>query len=210
MKQNQPPHPYTGPRVLVPLNVEALVVTRLINNEKIFSTAPRSYVSLSRYGSLGPMPFAYGTGGPHPLIGVTLHWVLPDALKHGVARIAKTKRLSPDRINTNVANILRSIVSQKLPGYFHEISKTIDIGDNLRIKLIGRQALITLKLFAATPSYSKHTNDLRSLKPKKNEIEEALRFILSIDDNSLRREDLGIVLKEIGFELNEFIGKIKK
>ena len=121
---------------------------------------------------------------------IDLLWpnTLPDSLKHGVARVAKIRRLSPDWINTNVANILRRTGPHKLPEYFHEISKTIDIGNNLRIKLIGRQALITLKLFAATPSYAKHTTDLRSLKPKNNEIEEALRFVLSIDNNSLRRQ----------------------
>ncbi|MGD2086876.1 MAG: hypothetical protein PVH61_11905 [Candidatus Aminicenantes bacterium] len=93
MKQDQPPHLYTGPRVLVPLNVEALVVTNLIHKEKNFSTASRNYVSLSRYGSLGPMPFTYSTGGAHPVVGVTLHWVLPDALKHGQ---------SPGKGNTHI------------------------------------------------------------------------------------------------------------
>jgi len=102
---------------------------------------------------------------------------LPTPLENGVAHISKVKRLSPEWMNTNVANILRSArLSKKLPGYFREISRMIKLGDNLKIKLIGRQALIALKLFAATPSYTKHTVDIKCLNPNENEIKEAVRL----------------------------------
>ena len=62
-----------------------------------------------------------------------------------------------------------------------------------------------MKLWAATPSFVKHTNDIKSLKPSKEEIKEAVRFVLSVDNTELRRDDLEIVLSEIGFDLYEFI-----
>jgi len=67
-----------------------------------------------------------------------------------------------------------------------------------------------MKLLASTPSYTKHTDDIRSLNPRKEEIKEAVRFVLSIDDDELRKEDLRIVLKAIGFDFDEFTGNSKK
>jgi hypothetical protein len=62
------------------------------------------------------------------------------------------------------------------PKYFSEISRTLEVSDNLKISLISRQALISLKLYATTPSYRKHTEDLSNLRPSKREITEALRL----------------------------------
>jgi hypothetical protein len=50
------------------------------------------------------------------------------------------------------------------------------------VKLLGRQALIATKLFAATPSFRKHTEDLNELAPDRKEMREALRFVLGLDD----------------------------
>ena len=130
---------------------------------------------------------------------------LPVGLQNGIAHISKTKKLSPEWINNNAATILRKVKPLRLPAYFSELSRTIDIAANLKINIVGRQALLGLKLWAATPSFTKHTNDLKSLKPGKKEIKEAVRFVLSIDNNELRRDDLKIVLKKIGFDFNEVI-----
>jgi len=141
-------------------------------------------------------------------IDLILPEILPAALKEGIAHVSKAKRLPPEWINTNAANILKKLKPTKgLPEYFNETSRTIDIGDNLKITLIGRQALIGMKLLASTPSYTKHTDDIRSLNPRKKEIEEAVRFVLSIDNDELRKKDLRIVLKAIGFDFDEFTGK---
>jgi hypothetical protein len=144
-------------------------------------------------------------------IDLLLPEILPAALKEGIAHVSRAKRLPPEWINTNAANILKKLKPTKgLPEYFNEISRTIDIGDNVKISLIGRQALIGMKLLASTPSYTKHTDDIRSLNPRKEEIEEAVRFVLSIDNDELRKEDLRIVLKAIGFDFDEFTGNTKK
>jgi len=144
-------------------------------------------------------------------IDLLLPEILPATLKEGIAHVSRAKRLPPEWINTNAANILNKLKPTKgLPEYFNEISRTIDIGDNVKISLIGRQALIGMKLLASTPSYTKHTDDIRSLNPRKEEIEEAVRFVLSIDNDELRKEDLRIVLKAIGFDFDEFTGNTKK
>ena len=86
---------------------------------------------------------------------------LPDSLKKGIVHVARAKRLGPEWLNTSLANMLSTAAgSVKVPEYFNEISRTLDVSDNLKIGLISRQALISLKLYATTPSYRKHSKDL--------------------------------------------------
>ena len=63
--------------------------------------------------------------------------------------------------------------------------------------------LISLKLYASTPSYSKHTADLNRLGPNAAEITEAVRFVLSIDGTDVRKDDLRIVLKDLRFDFDD-------
>ena len=84
------------------------------------------------------------------------------------------------------------------------------MAENLKISVIGRQALISLKLYAATPSYSKHTADMRQLRPNGAEITEAVSFVLSVDDTEVRKDDLGVILKELGFDFNDIYRKIER
>jgi hypothetical protein len=130
---------------------------------------------------------------------------LPVALKNGIVHFSKAKRLPPEWINNNAADILKKVSLSRLPEYFNETSLAIDIAGNLKLNVLGRQALLSLKLWAATPSFAKHTNDIKSLKPNKKEIKEAVRFVLSVDNTEPRRDDLEIVLREIGFHAHEFI-----
>jgi hypothetical protein len=85
-----------------------------------------------------------------------------------------------------------------------------ETGENLNIRVIGRQALISMKLFAATPSFAKHTRDLGRLGPSEVEITEAVRFVLSVDSHESRQDDLRIILKELGFDFDELHKKIHK
>jgi len=129
---------------------------------------------------------------------------LPDSIKRGIAHVGRVKKLGTEWLNTSLANMLSKVTgSVELPEYFGEISRTLEVSDNLKIGLISRQALISLKLYATTPSYRKHTEDLNNLRPSKREITEALRFVMSIDDSDLRKDDLRFVLKDLGFEFDE-------
>ena len=95
---------------------------------------------------------------------------------------------------------MKSKRSGVLPEYFNEIARTIEVDKNLRISIVGRQALISLKLYAATPSYSKHTTDISRLEPNVTEITEAVRFVLSFDNTGVRKDELRFILKKIGFD----------
>jgi hypothetical protein len=136
--------------------------------------------------------------------------VLPEQIINGVAHIGKIRRLSSGWLNSNAANIfLKTKRSVVIPEYFNEISRTIEVDENLRIRLIGRQALISLKLYAATPSYSKHTTDINRLEPNVKEIIEAVRFVLSLDGTEVRKDDLRVLLKETGFDFDDLYKTIK-
>ena len=129
---------------------------------------------------------------------------LPDSIKKGIVHVGRAKKLGAEWLNTSLANMLStSARSVKLPKYFSEISRNIEVADNLKIGLISRQALISLKLYATTPSYRKHTEDLSNLRPSKREITEALRFVMSIDHSDPREDDLRIVMNEWGFDFDE-------
>jgi hypothetical protein len=136
---------------------------------------------------------------------------LPDSIKNGVAHVGRVKKLGTEWLNTSLANMLSKVTaSSKLPEYFNEISRTIDLSDNLKISLIGRQALISLKMYATTPSYRKHTLDISNLRPDKREMSEAIRFVLSIDNSDPRKDDLSIVLKDLGFDFDEIQSELEK
>jgi hypothetical protein len=130
--------------------------------------------------------------------------VLPSSIKNGIAHIGRVRRLGPEWLNTSLATMLSEVIgTKKLPEYFSEISRVIEVPDNLQISLIGRQALISLKMYAATPSYSKHTIDLKKLHPGWGEISEAVGFVMRVDNTNLRKDDLRVVLKEVGFDFDE-------
>lgn len=87
-----------------------------------------------------------------------------------------------------------------------------DIIENLRllsewlgVKYPAEAFELTVVGGAATPSHAKHTTDIKNLQPARQEISEAVRFVRSIDNSELRKDDLRIVLREAGFDFNEFI-----
>ena len=45
--------------------------------------------------------------------------------------------------------------------------------------------------------------DLSNLRPSKKEVVEAARFVMSIDGSDPRKDDLRIVMKEMGFDFDE-------
>jgi hypothetical protein len=137
--------------------------------------------------------------------------VLPEPIANGAANIARIRRLAPGWLNSNVAYMLsQTKASKALPEYFNEISRCIEVGKNLRICLIGRQALISLKLYAANPSYRTHSDDIRRLGPNAAEITEAVRFVLTMDSTEVRRDELNIVLRDLEFDFDEIQREVEK
>ena len=87
--------------LLVPVQVEALVVNNNDRRTTTWSVSARTYSGSDRLLPIDPPPFA--TGNDQPRTGVTLHWLLPDALTvarwHDVAAGATELRAPhvPDR-----------------------------------------------------------------------------------------------------------------
>src|SRR6202012_76204 len=72
---------WAGPRLLVPITVEALVVTSA-GNATQFSVQPLQLNEYNKYGLINPNLFV-DTGMPKTP-GVYLNWALPDGMTQGV------------------------------------------------------------------------------------------------------------------------------
>jgi hypothetical protein len=70
-----------GVPLLVPVEVEALVVNAADRRATRWSVSARGYAGAGNLLPVEPPPFA--SGGDRPRIGVTLHWLLPDGLTVG-------------------------------------------------------------------------------------------------------------------------------
>ena len=75
---------WKGPRLLVPVTIEALVVSKLSQNQA-WAIKPMDYNQIGRFNDVQPNLSAgsTGTGTGIPGQGITLHWALPDGFSHG-------------------------------------------------------------------------------------------------------------------------------
>jgi hypothetical protein len=71
---------WNGPSLLVPVDVEALVVSKLAQNLQ-WSYNRMKYNNAGKFENVRPSMFA---GADKPGVGVTLHWALPDGITHGL------------------------------------------------------------------------------------------------------------------------------
>jgi predicted DNA-binding transcriptional regulator AlpA len=129
---------------------------------------------------------------------------LPPNVREGARVVAWSRNLASAWLETGPAEIFRRVVRPvRFPDYFFESARVIEFGSNLVVEVAGRQALLSLKLYAAGPTTGKHLDDLRALTPDENEIREAIRFVLGVDGSEPRRRDLEIVIAGLGFEPRE-------
>jgi hypothetical protein len=136
---------------------------------------------------------------PHPL---------PETLRQGIRAVAKARRLAADWLNDRAAEVFSTgpyPEINRFPQYFREIARTFSIGNNLKLHIIGRQALISLKLYACNPSIRKHIDDLKTLQPNKEEVKIAARFCLANDSHITSRKDLAAVIRELEFDPDEVL-----
>jgi len=124
---------------------------------------------------------------------------LESVLEQGVAAVARSRGLPPRWLSTSVADIFARLhAPRRWPAYFDEVGFSLPVGGNLLILVAGRQALISLKLFAASPSVAKHVDDLLALEPTTEDLRIAIDFVRSIDSTDVRRDDLRAVLRRLG------------
>src|SRR5436190_3228344 len=81
--------PWSGPRLLVPVTLQALVVNSSYMSDAEWSIAPNDYKNLANFQvPVEPSPFTlqqlFQPNAPGVAwTGVILHWTLPNALTHG-------------------------------------------------------------------------------------------------------------------------------
>lgn len=107
------PFLWNGPSLLVPVNVEALVVSKDARNLQ-WATSKMKYNNAQQYQNVTPSLFA----GEKPEVGINLHWALPDGITHGKQQVDGTEIIyhaAPNRWlviryfdNTSKAWILQS------------------------------------------------------------------------------------------------------
>ncbi len=73
---------WAGPRLLVPMTVEALVVTAA-SNATLFSVQALHLSQYKRFGIISPQPFV---NSGQPAQGVYLNWALPDGMTQGIKK----------------------------------------------------------------------------------------------------------------------------
>ena len=136
---------------------------------------------------------------PHPL---------PEPLKQGIRAVAKARHLAIGWLNDQAAQIFSAGPNpeiKRFPEYFREIAQTFSVGKNLTVHIIGKQALISLKLYACNPSIAKHIDDLKALEPRKEEIKIAAQFCLSEDPHITSKQDLVEVIRKLEFDPDEIL-----
>ncbi len=69
---------WNGPSLLVPVDVEALVVSKLSRNRQ-WAYNRMKYNNAGKFENVRPSMFT----GDKPDVGITLHWALPDGVTHG-------------------------------------------------------------------------------------------------------------------------------
>ncbi len=124
---------------------------------------------------------------------------LPHEIVEGARVVAKAKRLGTDWLNDGLARAVAAATrGRRLPVYFAERAAVVSVAPNLSVSVVGRQALISMKLLAATPSSRKHVDDLRTLEATPEELKKAKAFVVSLDDSTPRIEDLEAILQKLG------------
>jgi hypothetical protein len=134
--------------------------------------------------------------------------VLAPSLREGARVVARSRGLAPAWLETGPAAIFRRLgAPARFPQYFFETVRVVELGESLTVEVASRQALVSLKLYAAGPSTTKHLDDLRALAPGLDEIREAVRFVVEIDGSEPRLRDLEAVVAALGLDPRELVGR---
>lgn len=119
---------------------------------------------------------------------------LPSALKEAIETVGGDFGLSPDWMNTVVASIWEQGVPESLPDDIQWQSY-----GSLEIGLVGRQTLISLKLYATIDQgkQSKHFADLIQLHPTDDELQVAASWVSKQDTSPEFRQFISEAVKYV-------------
>ncbi len=122
---------------------------------------------------------------------------LAPALVEAAQRVGRLLNLPENWLNTGPSEQLKTGLPDGFVGRF--ISR--EFGPALCVHYTGRYDLIHLKLFALVDQWpGKHSQDLRSLHPTKDELLAAARWVAAQDEGPEFPSLLRSVLKELGHE----------
>lgn len=91
-----------------------------------------------------------------------------------------------------------------LPEGFEQRLVTVRISDRLTLRLLGRDDLLPLKLYAAADEFGLrqeiHFDDLRTLAPTFGELDKAVNWIRTLPDFEEKRTELKEVVRRLGYD----------
>lgn len=98
----------------------------------------------------------------------------------------------------------RHLVEFGLPDGFEDRLHAISFGTRLTLRLLGRQDLVALKLFAAADVAGSrqhvHYNDLEVLKPTEAELDAAVKWTRTLPDFELIRTEIRDAVCRLGYD----------
>ncbi len=125
---------------------------------------------------------------------------LKDCIQRVVANHPELEGLKSKWINLGPARI----AAGGLPEGFEERLTKITFGDKLTLHLLGREDLLTLKLYAAAddqgPRREIHYHDLKALNPTFKELDTAIDWITKRTDFEKIHMGLRDTIRELGHE----------
>ncbi len=122
---------------------------------------------------------------------------LPDFLKEAAARVANDLGLDKNWMNTGPKDLLRF----GLPEGFRDRLHMKNYGAKLTISFIDRIDQIHFKMYAAVDSGpGRHVDDLLTLNPTKEEIAQAVNWVLIQDSSPAFKQLLIEMLKALNYD----------
>jgi hypothetical protein len=98
----------------------------------------------------------------------------------------------------------RALVKSGLPHGFVSRLRELRIGKKLTLRLLGRQDLLALKLYAAAdehgPRQEIHFADLKGLAPTYEELDLAVEWLRTLSDFEEKRHVVKYVMERLGYE----------
>lgn len=121
-------------------------------------------------------------------------------IQHVIDAHPELEGLDQRWINLGPAKLARD----GLPSGYEQRITTIQFGTRLTLRLLGRLDLVALKLYAAADDHGArqpiHLQDLRELRPTRDELDTAVDWIRTLSDFELKRQELKHVARELGYE----------
>jgi hypothetical protein len=128
----------------------------------------------------------------------------PDKVQDCIRKVAQAhpelQGMNERWINLGPANLAKL----GLPAGYENRLMTVRFKDRLILHLLGREDLLSLKLYAAADDLagrqSVHAGDLKQLKPTYEELDKALNWVLKLPNIDSKKIELQSIVQELGYD----------